>query len=122
MKHFLSTLLVASTAILFAGEPFLLNTPGSEFPKSAKVTGKKMQANMEGQSNIVIKMSISQRVLKTLAFQAQYGFHRNLSVALEYHLFLARPLPGFFGGEDPTGQGLRNTRLGGWSITPEFRF
>lgn len=45
-----------------------------------------------------------------------------MSGALEVNFLLKRSLPGFFSKDNPTGEGLRNTELKGFGITPEFRF
>ena len=70
----------------------------------------------------VVKLNLSQLTLKTLAFQYEYGFHKNFSGALGVNFFLPRPLPGLFSSDDPSGEGLRDARTKGFSVTPEIRF
>ena len=121
MKKFLAAILIASTVTSFAGEPVTV-TPAPEtspLKSSLLFNRKKMQANAEGESNIVIKMNLSQLAFKNLSFQAEYGFHKKLSFALGFSYLLGRRMPGFFYDEDPY---FSAPSLNGFAVTPELRF
>ncbi len=122
MKKILSVILAASTTVMLAGEPSDPKKEHTGIPVTKLSFARKMQANSEGQANIVVKMNVSQLLLGTLAFQREYGFHKNMSFALGAHFLLPKKAPKYFAEEDPTGEGLRDTKLKGFAITPEFRF
>lgn len=115
--------LFATALQLHAGEPFLLKKDnGSSFLKTKPATSeqKKMQANMDGYSNIVIKMNLTQLAFTNLSFQAEYGFHKKLSAALGISYLLDRRMAGnLYDEADPY---FTTPRMSGFAITPELRF
>src|SRR5688572_986614 len=70
--------------------PLLAKKPSSLFSKS------KSKSGLPGfdHTNLVIKWNLSQLVWKNLSFQAEFGFHPNISIAIGYSRLLSRGLPG----------------------------
>jgi hypothetical protein len=121
MKKLLSAVLFATAFTSLAGEPVITETsPAEVLPiRSSNIFKRKMQANVDGKSNIVIKMNLSQLAFKNLSFQAEYAFHHKLSFALGFSNLLRRPFPAAF--YEATAFFSRPT-YGGYAITPELRF
>lgn len=90
---------------------------------SAKPVSSFMRMDYDDETpNSVVKMNVSQLGLRNLSFQYEYGFHKNMSGAIGFSKLLEQKSPAFFTEEDPTGEGLRNTKIRGFAITPEFRY
>ena len=122
MKKTIILILLVSGIGAFASEPLFLRKdndhnflglPPRLFSK------KRSQANSEGASNIAIKMNLTQLTLKNLSFQAEYGFHKKMSVSLGVSYLIQRPVPSSWYTEDPN---YSKPTFGGFAITPEFRF
>jgi len=128
MKKTLILGLVALGTALFAGEPFLLkNEKSDDFLKTKNNLFERKKAakpaNIDGETNIAIKMNLTQLTFKNLSFQGEYGFHKKMSVALGVNFLLQREFPGLFYGEDDEySEYFEVPTWGGWGITPEFRF
>ncbi len=125
MKKIFCAIFIFCVLALVANEPSQSKYRQFSFIRTTEnvFTSKHMDGrNDHDQSRGVIKMNLTQLVFKNMSFQAEYGFHKSLSGALGVSVLIPRVLPGFFAKEDPSGEGLRNTRFTGWAITPEFRF
>ncbi len=84
---------------------------------------KKMGKNADDKSNIAVKLNVSQLALLNLSFQAEYGFHPKMSVALGYSRLLNRNLGAFYSPEvDSLNNTFKMPTLKGYAVTPEFRF
>jgi hypothetical protein len=140
MKIFITTV----TCMLFAGslladEPFILKqnnrssllkeTPTLFSKKETtpilfakKETKLKMAANSDGKSNIAIKMNLSQIALRNLSFQAEYGFHKKMTVAVGFSYLMKRDLSLLYNVPDSLEKNFTVPKLSGFAITPEFRF
>jgi len=70
----------------------------------------------------VVKLNLTQLAILNLSLQYEFAFHKNISVAIGVSRFLPHPFPGLFTKDDPSGEGLRDAKFSGTSITPEFRF
>jgi hypothetical protein len=77
-----------------------------------------MRPKVEGtEAKGVIKMNLSSLIFTNLAFQTEYAFHKNLSGALGFSYLLGTKLPPVI-----SSAGLADTKVNGYSLTPEFRF
>lgn len=123
-----------NTLCAFAGALICLSVTAGNYPNRVplgqepallkkRISSSFMRMDYDDeQARMVVKMNISQLVLKNISLQYEYGFHKNMSGALGISFLMKRDAPEFFTEEDPTGEGLRNTALKGFAITPEFRF
>lgn len=138
-----------ATGTVFGSEPFLLkktntglfaSTAPSLFAKkeSGLQLGKKneinsralpvmavnkMGKNADDKSNIAIKLNLTQLGFLNLSFQAEYGFHPKMSVALGYSRLLKRDLGFVYQPEvDSLEDTFKMPTLKGFAVTPEFRF
>lgn len=104
------------------------NNPKSYISRCSNLSSAKRGCSLirmdydEETPNSVLKMNVSQLGVRNLSFQYEYGFHKNMSGALGLSSLMKQKSPTFFTEEDPTGEGLRNTEIKGFAITPEFRF
>jgi hypothetical protein len=126
MKKTLLFTLLFSGSLMFAGETTepsadkkspLDVTPGISMRKKSSLK------NANDESNIAIKMNLTQLAFKNLSFQGEYGFHNKMSVALGFSSLLSRPFPGYLTPSDTYSTEVFSTPYyKGWAVTPEFRF
>lgn len=117
-----ATVAVCANLSLAAGERPKTMSISAKHPLTfPSLTGQGWQDGDETPQSVV-KLNVSQLGLRNISFQYEYAFHKHLSGAMGMNVFLKRPSPGFFTKEDPTGEGLRNTQIKGFSITPELRY
>ena len=145
IKHTIMLGMLVSGVSLSAGEPFVLKTtkgndlyknPPALFANKNGNDGLKNQsmlpsfsskkksasANYNGESNIAIKMNLTQLALKNISFQAEYGFHNKMSVALGFSVLMKRSLSTLYSAPSQYGDNFTIPQLSGYAITPEFRF
>jgi|GEM_PF-720207 len=130
-KHTMIMGALLSGASLFAGEPFILKTNNGDdflknkpalFAKKKSRESKVAAANANGESNMAVKLNISQLALKNISFQAEYGFHNKMSVALGVSYLLNRSLGLLYSTDTQYEDNFTVPQLSGFAITPEFRF
>lgn len=126
IKHtFIAASLICGTS-LFAGNPLFQKKEAEKdlLHLSTTAPKKKLMANSEGKSNIVVKMNLTQLAFKNLSFQGEYGFHKKMSVALGVSYLIQRAVPSqLYDPKDNTyGSTFSSPTYGGFAITPEFRF
>jgi hypothetical protein len=120
MKKTLTLILLASAISAAASEPFLLRKERNpEFLKSTPASFVRGGANAEGNSNIVVKMNLTQLTFRNFSFQGEFAFHPKMSFALGFSYLMQRPIPSFWYDDDPY---FSRPTYGGFAITPEFRF
>ncbi len=121
VKHTIMLGILLSGVSLFGSEPFILKrNPGNGIlkEKPAMLSKKKsLRANVDGETNTVIKLNASQLGLLNISLQGEYGFHPKMSVALGFSRFLKRDLPAY-----QTDDHFGPISYSGFAITPEFRF
>lgn len=123
ITHTLMLSLFLGVTSLNAGEPLIFNTAESGAGllkiKPAASSNRKALRNSDGETNIAIKMNLTQLAMKNLSFQGEYGFHRKMSVALGFSRLLTNTLPAsVYSGNEYMGP----LSYKGYAITPEFRF
>lgn len=70
----------------------------------------------------VIKLNLSQLALTNISMQYEFGFHKNMSVALGFSSIIPRDIPSVIFNPSSNAEGYQLPKFGGWTITPEFRF
>jgi hypothetical protein len=121
-KNFLIILIFSALAIQATEGGKQRSDEGPSILKPLKAK-KSMFANLDGEPNIAIKINLSQLAFKNLSLQAEYGFHKKLSVALGISSLLKRDLPGFVYDPDPAyADYFKVPNLKGFAVTPELRF
>ena len=126
IKHTLIMIMLVSGLGLLAREPFLLKKAdkGSNIFKTnaSPVEKKKMYANVNGVTNAVIKLNLSQIAIKNLSFQAEYGFHNKMSAAVGVSFLMNRSMGNLYNTSDEYEDNFSVPTLKGFALTPEFRF
>jgi hypothetical protein len=125
MKNTFLAALLGAGLTLSAGEPFLLRKTGddnslSKLNPSVTSLRKKVQKsrmNADGESNIAIKLNLTQLGFKNISLQGEYGFHKKMTVSLGFSKLLNTKL-NFY----PDNEYYSIPTFSGWALTPEFRF
>lgn len=68
----------------------------------------------------IIKANLTQLLNKTISVQAEYGFHKNMSVALGGTIMIPSSVPNVFVSEFKIDNAI--PQFNGFTVTPEFRY
>jgi hypothetical protein len=125
MKNTFFAALLCTGLTLSAGEPFFLRKSSGDNSLAKldpSVTGlrkktEKPRMDANGESNIAIKLNLTQIAFKNISLQGEYGFHKKMTVALGYSNLLKHEI-GFY----KTDALYSAPKFSAWAITPEFRF
>ncbi len=114
-------LLIGFTTQLSAGDPPEIKETSPLYIKKKKAT-RSSEDGGDRTSKQVVKLNLSQLVLRNISLQYEYGFHKNMSGALGISYLLPIKIPATVFEPSPNGDGYQLPKFGGWSVTPEFRF
>lgn len=109
------TTLVANEPINLKAKPVAPEEKESTAPAPSLVRKK----NFNDITNTVLKINVSQLILKNISLMGEYGFHPKFSAGLGFSSLLERPLPALF-FEETTFFDIPTFK--GWAVTPEVRW
>lgn len=128
MKKIFSLLLLALTANLSAGNDTAKTEKPETLSKDFAVNQENNAESFMSDESVayrhVVKLNITPLAIGNIPLQYEFSFHKNLSAALGINVFnLPKRIRNqIISEDDGSGEGLTNFKIGGWSITPEFRF
>ena len=113
--------LIASESCLVAGTPFLLKKDETPFKKKEV---SKSGITSARDPRFAIKLNLTQLIFPGISLQAEYAFHKKMSVALGASILPQRTFPTelYNLNDNPYASNFSSPVFEGKSITPEFRF